>query len=65
MLGMIVDHGGATALSERPAAGGIAWPVGAKNSMRLRDLRIFVDHRAESIASYDRDLGVVELGERS
>ena len=39
--------------------------VGAKNSMRLRALRIFVDHSAESIASCDLDLGVVRLGERS
>jgi hypothetical protein len=28
LSGMIVDHGGATAVSELPAAGGVAWPAG-------------------------------------
>jgi hypothetical protein len=28
MSGVIVDHGGATAVSERPAAGGMAWRAG-------------------------------------
>jgi hypothetical protein len=41
---MIVDHGGATAVSERPAAGGVAWPAGlcsrSKNQQALRQGRV-------------------------
>lgn len=40
MSGLIVDRGGATAVSELPAAGGVAWPSGlcsrAKNQQALR-----------------------------
>ena len=40
-----------------------ATPVGARNSAGLRDLRVFVDHSAESVTSDDLDIasfGVVQ-----
>ena len=40
-------------------------PVGARNSATLGDLHIFVDHSANSVASDDRDVGGVGLGDCS